>query len=207
MEYQTISNEFIDLLRPETILGKLQGFRRVPFNIRMVGQTAGSSVNWVGEGQAKPVSELAFNAQQLGFAKLAGIVVVTDEIAKFSNPSITNIVTSDLVATIAGFLDNAFLNPAAAGVPGISPASVTNGVTAIPASGTTADNLKADVQAVFRQFLASNQSVGGSYWIMSATQALAISMLQNAVGNAEFPGLTMNGGTSLVYQLSFPNTL
>ena len=195
VEYQTMAGEFVELLRPETILGKLDGFRRVPFNVRLVGQSSGSSVNWVGEASPKPVSELAFNAQQLGFAKLAGIVVVSDELVKFSNPQVTSIVQQDLIASIAGFLDVAFLDPTKAAVPGVSPASITNGVTAIPASGTTADNLKADVQAVFRQFLASGQSVAGSYWIMSATQALAIAMLQNAVGNAEFPGLSMNGGT------------
>ena len=195
VEYQTMAGEFVELLRPETILGKLDGFRRVPFNVRLVGQSAGSTVNWVGEASPKPVSELAFNAQQLGFAKLAGIVVVSDELVKFSNPQVTGIVQADLIASIAAFLDTAFLDPSKAAVAGVSPASITNGVTAIPASGTTADNLKADVQAVFRQFLAAGQPVAGSYWIMSATQALAISMLQNAVGNPEFPGLTMNGGT------------
>ena len=195
VEYQTMAGEFVELLRPETILGKLDGFRRVPFNVRLVGQSAGSTVNWVGEATPKPVSELAFNAQQLGFAKLAGIVVVSDELVKFSNPQVTGIVQADLIASIASFLDTAFLDPTKAAVTNVSPASITNGVTAIPASGTTADNLKADVQAVFRQFLAAGQPVAGSYWIMSATQALAISMLQNAVGNPEFPGLTMNGGT------------
>ncbi|MCM2503905.1 phage major capsid protein [Aureimonas altamirensis] len=194
VEYQTMQNEFIELLRPETILGNLNGFRRVPFNIRMIGQTAGSSVNWVGEGQAKPVSPLAFDAKQLGFAKLAGIVVVTDELAKFSNPAVTNIITQDMVETVARFLDDAFLNPAHAGSQ-ISPASVTNGVTPIAASGTSADNLKADIQRVFAQFLAQHQSVAGSYWIMSAQQALAVSMLQNPLGNAEFPSITMTGGT------------
>ena len=195
VEYQTMASEFVELLRPETILGKLEGFRRVPFNVRLVGQSAGSSVGWVGQTAPKPVSELAFNAQQLGFAKLAGIVVVSDELVKFSNPQVTSIVQSDMIAAIAAFLDVAFLDPTKAAVPGISPASITNGVTPIAASGTTADDLKRDVQAVFASFLAANQSVAGSYWIMSATQALAISMLQNALGNSEFPAINMNGGT------------
>ena len=194
VEYTTMQNEFIELLRPETILGKMDGFRRVPFNSRLVGQKSGSSVQWVGEGKQKPVSALAFDAKQLGFKKLAGIVVVSDELVKFSNPQIVGIVQSDMIATIATFLDDAFLNPAYAGSD-TAPASITNGVTPIAASGTSADDLKRDVQAVFASFLAANQSVAGAYWVMSATQALAISMFQNALGNAEFPGLTMNGGT------------
>lgn len=195
VEYQTMSNEFVELLRPETVVGKLEGFKRVPFNIRIPGQTSGSTVNWVGESQPKPVSRLGFADQRLDFHKLAGIVTFTDELIKFSNPQVTGIVQADLIATIASFLDVAFLDPTKAAETNVSPASITNGVTPIVASGTTADHLKADVQRVFKGFLAAGQSVAGSYWIMSATQALAISMLQNAVGNAEFPGLTMNGGT------------
>jgi hypothetical protein len=32
---------------------------------------------------------------------------------------------------------------------------------------------------------------------MQSTQALAFSLMQNALGQAEFPGMTMNGGTLL----------
>lgn len=195
VEYQNMANEFIELLRPQTILGRIDGLRRVPFNIKMPAQTAGSSVGWVGEGAPKPVSKLAFDTMTLRFTKCAGIVVLTDELVRFSNPSAEAIVRQDLTASIAQFLDYDFVNPAKAEVADVSPASITNGVTPVPASGTSADALKADVRALFAGFLAANLSVAGSVWIMGATQALAISMMQNALGQPEFPGLTMNGGT------------
>lgn len=195
VEYQTMANEFIELLRPQTIIGRIDGLRRVPFNIKMPAQTAGASVGWVGEGRPKPVSRLAFDTMTLRFTKVAGIVVLTDELVRFSNPSAEAIVRQDLTASIAQFLDYDFVNPAKAAVADVSPASITNGVTPIAASGTSADALRADVRALFAAFLSANLSVAGSVWIMSATQALAISMLQNALGQPEFPGLTMNGGT------------
>lgn len=195
VEYQTMASEFIELLRPQTIIGKIQGLRRVPFNIKMSGQTSGSSVNWVGEGKPKPVSALAFDTTTLRFTKAAGIVVLTDELVRFSNPSAEALVQADLTASMAQFLDVAFVDPAIAEVAEVSPASITHGVTPIVASGTTADALKADVKRLFAAFLAANMTPAGAVWIMTPTMALTIGMMTNALGQAEFPGIDMNGGT------------
>jgi len=195
VEYQNMASEFIELLRPQTIIGRIQGLRRVPFNIKMPGQTSGSSVNWVGEGAPKPVSALAFDTTTLRFTKAAGIVVLTDELVRFSNPSAEAIVQGDLIASMTQFLDRDFVDPAKAEVADVSPASITNGVTPIQASGTTADALKADVRALYAAFLAENMTPAGSVWIMTPTMAMTISMMQNALGQPEFPGIDMNGGT------------
>ncbi|WP_122523589.1 phage major capsid protein [Pseudomonas viridiflava] len=195
VEYQNMSSEFIELLRPQTILGKIQGLRLVPFNIKMPGQTSGSSVGWVGEGKPKPVSALAFDTTTLRFTKAAGIVVLTDELVRFSNPSAEALVQTDLTASMAEFLDVAFVDPAIAAVADVSPASITNGITPIVASGTTAEALKADVKRLFATFLAANMTPAGAVWIMTPTMALTISMMTNALGQSEFPGIDMNGGT------------
>lgn len=194
VEYQTMANEFIDLLRPQTIVGRIPGLRRVPFNINIPRQTAGSSAQWVGEGKPKPVSELAFDNIKLGFAKLAGIVVLTDELVRFSNPSAEALVRQDLVNTIVQTMDKDFVDPAkAAGANGVSPASITNGVTPVVASGTTADDVRADVKKLFGNFLSANMSLAGSVWIMTETQALGLALMLNPLGQPEFPGLSING--------------
>lgn len=195
VEYQQMAGEFIELLRPKTILGRIPGLRNVPFNISMPGQTTGSSVGWVGEAKAKPVSKLTFDTTTLRWAKAAGIVVLTDELVRFSNPSAEAIVRDDMAGAIAQFLDEQLLNPDVAEVVNVSPASITHGVTAIPASGPDADDLRTDVKAVFQAFIAANLSPAGAVWIMSETMALAIGMMQNALGQPEFPGLGVNGGT------------
>lgn len=195
VQYQIMANEFIELLRPETIIGKINGLRRVPFNVKMPSQTSGSTVGWVGEGKPKPVSSLAFDTVTLGYNKAAGIVVLTDELVRFSNPSAEAIVRQDLVAQMTQFLDHDFVDPAKSASAGVSPASITNGLTPVTASGTTADNLRADVRKVFGQFLTANLSPAGAYWIMRPTQALAIALMLNPLGQPEFPGINMNGGT------------
>jgi HK97 family phage major capsid protein/HK97 family phage prohead protease len=196
VEYENMASEFIDLLRPQTIIGRIPGLRRVPFNIKIPRQTAGSSAQWVGEGAPKPVSSLALDNVTLGFAKLAGIVVLTDELVRFSNPSAEALVRQDLINTIVQTVDKDFVDPAKAAAAGVSPASITNGVTPVVASGTDADALKADFKKLVGNFLALNMSLAGAVWIMTETQALALSLMTNALGQPEFPGL-QNGGSTL----------
>ena len=195
VEYQNLASEFIELLRPQTIIGRIDGIRRVPFNVKIPTQTQGSTVGWVGEGAPKPVGELKFGQTSLGMAKAAGIIVLTEELVRSSSPSAEAIVRSDLTAAIAQFLDAQFVDPAVAEVAGVSPASITNGVTPVVASGTTADALKADVRTLFANFIAANMTPAGGVWIMTPTMALTLGMMQNALGQPEFPGIDMNGGT------------
>ena len=121
-DYTYLASEFIEFLRPQTIIGKVQGFRRVPFNIRVPLQDAGSSGSWVGETALKPLSKLNFDTTVLRFAKAAGIVVISDELVRFSNPSAEALVRQDLANGISQFLDEQFINPAVAAVPNVSPA-------------------------------------------------------------------------------------
>ena len=196
VEYSNMASEFAELLRPATILGRIDGLRRVPFNIKVPRQTGGASASWVGEGAPKPVSSLAFDSITLGHTKVAGIVVMTEELVRFSNPAAEDIVRRDLIETIGGLIDKDFVDPAKAAVSGVSPASITNGVTPVVATGKTADHLRADVQALMAKFITANLSLSGAVWIMTETQALAIAMLLNPLGQPEFPGLSINGGTA-----------
>ncbi len=193
VEYQNMASEFVDLLRPQTIIGRIPGLRRVPFNIKIPRQTAGAAAQWVGEGKPKPVSELAFDQITLGFAKLAGIVVLTDELVRFSNPSAEALVRQDLINTIVQTMDKDFVDPAKAVSEGVSPASITNGVTPVVASGTDADAVRADVKKLFAKFLAANMSLAGAVFIMTETQALGLALMLNPLGQPEFPGLAVNG--------------
>jgi HK97 family phage major capsid protein len=190
-----MSNDFIELLRPATLVGRMTGLRNVPFNVRIPGQTQGSTVAWVGETAPKPVSALGFEDITLRFNKLAGIVVISDELARLSTPSAEGIIRGDLVAQIAQFTDDSFINPAYAAVTDVRPASVTNGVTPIAASGTDADALRTDVRALYSTFISANLSTAGAAWVMTSTQAMAIGMMLNPLGQSEFPGLGAEGGT------------
>lgn len=192
--YNNLANEFIELLRPATILGRIPGLRRVPFNVQMPRQTAGSTVNWVGQGKPKPVGELAFDTVSLGMSKAAGIIGLTEELVRSGSPSAEGIVRGDLIAAMAQFIDVRFIDPQYAAVANVSPASITNGAAVVDSTGTTAAAFRADVKSAFATFTGANLSISGAVWIMTETQALALSMIQNALGQPEYPGITATGG-------------
>jgi len=198
VEYTNMVSEFAELLRPATIIGRIPGLRTVPFNIKIPRQTGGSTVGWVGEGKPKPVSALAFDQISLGMAKTAGIVVITDELARSSSPAAEGVVRQDLIDQTAQFLDRQFVDPTVAASAGVSPASITNGVTAVTASGTDADAFRADAQALMAAFIAANMSLAGAVWIMTETQALGLALMLNALGQAEFPGMSITGTGTLL---------
>lgn len=192
--YQNLASEFIELLREATIIGRLQGFRRVPFNVTMPRQTSGSTVGWVGQAKPKPVGALAFDQVSLGMAKVAGIVVVAEELARSSNPSAEAIVSQDLRDAITKFMDTQFIDPAVAAVANVSPAAVTNGATVIDSTGVTAAALRADFASALAVWTAAEMSIAGGAVVMTESQAIRLSMIVNAFGQPEFPGMSATGG-------------
>ena len=133
-------------------------------------QTAGGTYGWVGEAKPKPLTKLAFASDTLGVTKVAGIIVLTEELVRFSNPSAEALVRADMVAGIAQFLDQQFIDPAVAAVAGVNPASITNG--APTAAATT--NPVADIMGLINHFATNNISVDGVTFILSAANALVV---------------------------------
>lgn len=197
--YNVMASEFIEYLRPLTIIGRIPGLRRVPFNIQMPRQTGGSSTGWVGEQAPKPVSALIFDTVTMRWAKAAAIVVLTEELVRFSNPSAEAVVREDMANASAEFLDRQFIDPSVAAVTNVSPASITNGVTPVIASGTTAAAFRADVKSLFASFITANLSTSGGVWIMHSTTALSLSLMLNSLGQRVFDTLSPDGGTLLGY--------
>lgn len=189
-----MTQEFVELLRPATIVGKVQGLRRVPFNIRMPRTVSGSSAGWVGEGKPKPVSKMSFDTVTLAWNKIAGIVVLTEELVKFSNPAAEAIVRQDMIDTIAEFTDQQFIDPTVTAT-ATSPASITQGITGVPSTGATVATIMTDVQSIFKKLIAGNITPKAGVWVMHPRTALYLSMLRTAQDVYAFPGINMYGGT------------
>jgi HK97 family phage major capsid protein/HK97 family phage prohead protease len=191
----TAATEFVELLNPATIIGRVQGFRNVMFNIPIITQTGASTFEWVDEGAEKPVGELAFDRTTLTNSKVSGIIVLSDELVRLSDPKAEAIVRQDLVEQCAKFLDEQFIHVGVtAGTS--SPASITNGVASPSATGVTAAALLHDLNIALATF--DNNSEG---LVIVTTPAIArgISLLLTTLGNRQFPEMTPNGGSLLGY--------
>jgi HK97 family phage major capsid protein/HK97 family phage prohead protease len=197
---QNATAEFAEFLRPLTIIGRIPGLRRVPFNVRIPRATGGTSANWVGENAPKPVTAMSFDSITMTWAKAAAIVVITEELARFSNPAAEGIIRQDLSDSIIQFLDRQFVDQSVAAVTGVSPASITNGITPITATGTNMAAFRTDMKTLFNSLLDDNQRLSTGVFIMTQQQALALSLAQNSLGQTIYPTINPEqGGTLLGY--------
>jgi HK97 family phage major capsid protein len=186
VDYRTMASEFIDLLRPATVIGQIAGFRRVPFNVRMTLQTAGASAAWVGQGLSKPVSKLGFSEITIPFAKIAVIVAITEELARFSDPSAELLVRNDLIEAISAFMDQQFLDPAVAASANLSPGSITNGVTPIASTGATIAEITADLASAVGAMQVANLRMAAPVWVMHPRTKTYLSLLRGPLDTFVF---------------------
>ena len=191
---QPLVNEFLELLRPRTLLGRIPGLRQVPFNVSVPSQTTGGTYAWVGQNKPKPVTKADYATISVPFAKAAGIIVLTEELVKLSSPSAEALVREEMIGGMSQFLDTQFTDPAVTAVANVNPAAITVGASTAAASGVTAAAAKADLAASVAVFTAAGIPLDGSVWLMNDSNAWGISISMNALGQPLFPGMTAQGG-------------
>ena len=191
VDTNTYTGDFLELLRNATVFDKLKGFRNVPFNVKIKGQATGGTASWVGEGQAKPLTNPTFESIEIKEHKLAAITVYTQELLRRADPAIDTLVLNDLIAATAELVDKTFLGAGAATT--VTPAGVLNGVTAVKSTGTTASAYETDVMSLITGFVSANLSTDNAYFLMSETRAMQIALLRDALGNAYFSGMSFAG--------------
>ena len=204
---QPLVDEFLELLRPRTLIGRIPGMKRVPFNVSISSQTTGGTYGWVGQNKPKPVTKADYATVSLAFAKAAGIIVLTEELVKLSTPSAEGLVREEMIAGMGQFLDVQFQDPAVAAVAGVNPASITNGASTAAASGVTGAAAKADLAARVATFTAAGIPLEGSVWLMSDSNAFGLGLAMNALGQPLFPGVGINGGTIFGIPIVVSNAL
>jgi hypothetical protein len=192
--------DFAEFLRPQTIIGKfgangVPALRQVPFRTALVSQSGGGTGYWVGESQAKPLTSFAFGRTTLSPLKVANIAVTTMELLRDSSPSAEAIVRDSLAAALRERMDIDFIGPTKTAVAGVSPASITNGISQTASSGNQAPAIRQDIATLMEAFITANNPPTSGVFVMKATTAMRLSLLRNDLGSAkEFPDITLNGG-------------
>jgi HK97 family phage major capsid protein len=194
-ELRPLSSAFIDYLRPLTVIGRMIGMRVIPFNVKVPRQTASVSMSWIGESHVTPAGALAFDTIEFTHSKIAGLCVISEELARLADPAAERVVQNDLAASVAQFTDQAFLDPGRAATD-ISPASITSGATDVPSSGSTAAAVEADIVGLLNAVAAGSNLVS-PYLVMKPTTALFLATLRSANDQQVFPNIGVTGGSIL----------
>jgi hypothetical protein len=183
--------EFLEYLRPQTIIGRVPGLRTVPFYAPVGIQTGGGAGYWVGEGKAKPLTAFDYDKTSLPPLTAANILVLTKKLFKYSGVNADMHIRDQLTQALIGRIDTDFIDPAKAVDAGISPASITNSVTSPASAGNTADDVREDIATLMN---ALAKPIRNLVFITDTTTAIALSLMTNGLGQPEFPGVTMTGG-------------
>jgi hypothetical protein len=180
-----LAEAFLALVRSASLLGRIPGLRTVPFAVKTPVQTDGGTYYWVAENTLKPITKLGFaSGITLTPTKAEGIVVVSRELAELTTPGTEPALRDALVGGLTSFTDHQFLDPAVAAVVGKNPASITNGVAPITASG----NVDTDVAAALAALFTARPNATGA--VVLASPAI----VSKLAGTGKNPDARVSGG-------------
>lgn len=192
--------DYVTYLRNQLIVGKfgqggIPALRRVPFYFPVITQATGAAANWVGEGKGKGLTRPTWTRTELTPLTIAAITAATIQALRFSSPSAEAALRDDLTAAVVEAIDSAFIDPTNNGSAGVKPAAITYNISGTAVSaGTNAEAVRHDARTAMGFFVAAKNPLSAGVWIMSGSNALALATMVNALGQAEFPGMTVNGG-------------
>jgi HK97 family phage major capsid protein len=188
--------DFVEYLRERTVVGQISPrLRRLPFDTQVLVQGSAGVAQWVGEGQAKPLTQWTYTRTKLEPLKVAAIAAATKEQLNRASIAADALIRDELARAVGAAIDGTFVSDAAA-VSGESPAGIRNGVTPLALSGDgTVAGIRCDIAAFLKALVGDNLTVSGAFWVMSEATAIDLSMATNEVGAPAFPGITPTGGT------------
>lgn len=188
------TGDFIEYLYGKTLFDQLP-LKAVPANVVIKGQDGASTGYWVGQSKAIPVTTADFSTVNLTPLKVGAIATLSKELVRDSSPAAEALVRDSLVQASAQKVDSTFFSATAASA-GVSPAGILNGVAGHNSHGTTIDGVIADLRQLYAIFQ-SFKNASGLVIVTDPSTAKALSLMQNALGQFAFPGVTQNGGALL----------
>jgi len=188
------TGDFIEYLYGKTLFDQLP-LKEVPANVTIKGQDGASSAFWVGQSKGIPVTNADFSTVSLTPLKVAAIATMSKELVRDSSPAAEALVRDALVQASSQKVDSTFFSTAAASA-GVSPAGILNGVAGHNSHGTSIDGVIADVRLLYEIFQ-GYKNASGLAIVTTPSMAKALSLMQNALGQFAFPGVSQMGGTLL----------
>lgn len=192
------NGDFVDFLYSKTIFDRLP-LRAVPARARIKGQDGAATGFWVGESKAIKVTTADFSAVDTTPYKVGSIAVFSKELLADSDPSVEMLVRDSLEEALRQRIDSTFLSTSNVSN-GVSPAGILYNLSIGASNGPDAQSVRTDYRALMANFITA-KNVSGLYWVTTPTLAVGLGSMVNALGQTEFPGITVEGGTFMGYPM------
>jgi hypothetical protein len=191
---QTWGGDFVNYLRPRTLIGQAQ-FRPAPFNARIGGQTSGGTAKWTGQGKSKPVTKFDFIAYNTEFTKVAAIAVSTKELLRLSDPAAEVLLRDGLSDASIERVDSDLFDPDIAAVSGVNPAGLLNGVSPVAGpSSLDPDDIQCAIDRLWAPWDSTYMGARPAYYTTPAVARL-LAGRRDPLGNRVFPTMSNTGGS------------
>lgn len=194
------TGDFLEFLYGLTVFDRLP-LRTVPAHVTIKGTDGAATGYWVGQSKGIPATQGSASSVSLTPLKVAALAVASNELLADSDPSAEMWIRDLLANALAQRVDQTFLSTAAASA-GVSPAGILNGISAGTSAGTSADNIRTDISALAQGFI--NAKNARNLWLVTSPGlGLALKLLKNALGQAEFDTVNLDGGSIEGFRLLF----
>jgi HK97 family phage major capsid protein len=184
------AREIFDLIREQSVAGRMSGLRLVPLIMRLTGIISGPTAYWAGAGKPSPVSKAVLATVTLDQRKIVAVFILSEELLRHGGSEGEALFRAALVRALSEALDRAMFDPAAAEVVDVSPASLTNGLAPIASTG----NPGADIAALIAAFAGD---LSAAYFVMHPNTAAQIATARDASGAFLFADSGPRGGSLL----------
>jgi hypothetical protein len=179
---------WVDLVRRQTFIARMQGVRYVPPVTAITVVDAGISSGFVTENDPAPVVKPALTDATLQPGKLSRIVPYSAEAARKSADKLAVLVERDS-ARASSIGENTAMLDGDSAVAGGRPASILNGLS--PLGGGSPTDIEADVRALLEGVRGGDAA--SPYFLTSNLGALYLAR-QRDNGARIFPDVTVGGG-------------
>lgn len=181
-EYQVVANAFLESLKSFGAFdAMLPSMRRVPFRSRVGATTTGASGDTVAQASAKIISRLTLTGGTVDELKAVCIIVITEELGRFGeDASAGDLFALELSNAVAVETDETFIS------------ILTASVSAVGASGVSAEHVRNDLRAALSRITTNARS--RLFLLVPSALAKTLSVMHATTGQAAFPDVTYRGG-------------
>lgn len=177
--------ELIDLLRPQTVV-RGSGARVMPMprgTMTLPRQSQAATASYGGEVTAMPVSQQTVDQIVLSYKKLTALVPISNDLMRYSDPSIDAIVRDDLAQVLARKEDIAFIRgDGTAGGPVGFRNYVLSGNTISSTSGYSLSTVAQELGGAVNKLETSNVPIVRPVWILHPRAKNYLLNVQNSNG-------------------------
>lgn len=187
LPFNDVVADFLETIRPYSILSRLDRIRMVPSRTRSIAFGAGTRASVVAEHKPIPMSKVAFLGLTVEPVKVAALSVVTKELIQSQARGVDEAIADDLAAAVGEAENAAFFSPDAVG-------SVMHGAPHAASAGTTLANVDADLQKAMELLTAAKGKLRDAVWVLSPEAAGKMAAMRGTGGALAYPDIGPNGG-------------